>query len=546
MSNVRLELVWPNKDKFLVSPSDEQGKPVWVDRSHPAAREIRLTDFTQAIGDVDDENPERDNLLFVGDSLDALRILCESPAFRREYRGKVKLIYIDPPFNTGQAFDHYDDWMDHSTWLSFMRDRLLLMRDLLSSDGSIWVHLDDVEQHRMRMLLDEVFGADRFQANVIWEKVERPRMDASGFSSRHDIIVVYSKKDTWRPARIEQDELPEYYNLTDEEGRQYTRAQLRKGGGSSRREDRPNMFYPIKAPDGTEVYPMRDDGTEGRWRWSKERTQELYSELEWVQGRRGWNPYTRIYAENIMAKPPETIWLREFVGTNTIAKKEIKSLFPGETPFDTPKPEKLLAQILSLATNPGDIVMDFFGGSGTTAAVAHKLQRRWVLCEILPETVRKFSQQRLAKVVAGTDPGGITAESAWAGGGGFRTIEIQDSFYSQTAIGVMLTDDAIGPRFARAVAGQLGFDWLPNEPVLCGKRGRMRLAVLDGAVGVEEVREVVSGLDDTERVTVVARAILPGAEEWIEENSRGSICLKAPADVLKERRKRRRGAGGEE
>ncbi len=146
--SMRLELTWPNKDKFLLSPKDETGKPVWVGRSHPAASEVRLVDYTALRGDV---GPERDragdNLLFTGDSLDVLRILAEHPEFRREYRGKVKCVYIDPPFNTGQAFEHYDDWMEHSTWLSFMRDRLLLMRDLLAEDGSVWVHLDDVEAH---------------------------------------------------------------------------------------------------------------------------------------------------------------------------------------------------------------------------------------------------------------------------------------------------------------------------------------------------------------------------------------------------------------
>jgi adenine-specific DNA-methyltransferase len=198
MSSTRLELVWPNKDKFLLSPQDENGKPVWVERTHPAAREVRLPEFTEAVGEVNDERPESDNLLFVGDSLDALRILNESPAFRREYRGKVKLIYIDPPFNTGQTFAHYDDWMEHSTWLSFMRDRLLLMKELLSPDGSIWVHLDDVEQHRMRSLLDEVFGSEQFVTNIVWQKADSPRMDAQQFSSSHDTICVYSKSANWR------------------------------------------------------------------------------------------------------------------------------------------------------------------------------------------------------------------------------------------------------------------------------------------------------------------------------------------------------------
>jgi adenine-specific DNA-methyltransferase len=177
VTSARLELTWPGKDKFLLVPKDENGKPVWVERDHPAASEVRLADFTGAVGDVP-EDPYAANLLFTGDSLDVLRILLEVPEYRSHYRGKVKLVYIDPPFNTGQAFEHYDDWMEHSTWLSFMRERLLLIRELLATDGSVWVHLDDAEQHRMRLLMDEIFGANNFVASVIWEKTTTPRNDA--------------------------------------------------------------------------------------------------------------------------------------------------------------------------------------------------------------------------------------------------------------------------------------------------------------------------------------------------------------------------------
>lgn len=192
MVSTRLELVWPNKDKFLLVPRDADGKPVWVEPSHPAASEVRLSTFTDAIGTVGDD-PHADNLLFTGDSLDALRILAEVPEFRRHYRGKVKLVYIDPPFNTGQTFTHYDDWMEHSTWLSFMRDRLLLIKELLAPDGSVWVHLDDAEAHRMRVLMDEVFGAGNFVATVAWQKTLSRRNDARLFSTAHDQLLIYAR-----------------------------------------------------------------------------------------------------------------------------------------------------------------------------------------------------------------------------------------------------------------------------------------------------------------------------------------------------------------
>ena len=169
-----LELVWPNKDKFLLSPKDASGKPVWVERTHPAASEVRLIEFTDSYGAVGPEGQRaRDNLLLSGDSLDVLRVLAEHPELKREYRGQVRCVYMDPPFNTGQAFEHYDDWMEHSTWLSFMRDRLLVIKDLLAPNGSVWVHLDDGEVHRMRCLMDEVFGVGNAVPMIVWEAHRR-------------------------------------------------------------------------------------------------------------------------------------------------------------------------------------------------------------------------------------------------------------------------------------------------------------------------------------------------------------------------------------
>jgi adenine-specific DNA-methyltransferase len=241
--------------------------------------------------------------------------------------------------------------------------------------------------------------------------------------------------------------------------------------------------------------------------------------------------------------PPSTLWSdTDETGSNRKAKNELKKLFGlgAKQVFDTPKPESLLERVIAISSAPGDIVMDFFGGSGSTAAVAHKMGRRWVSCELSSRTVETFIKPRLKKVVDGTDKGGISKSLEWSGGSGFRVLEIQDTLYALTPLGIMLKDDSFGPRFARAVAGQLGFDWELSDSVFCGRRGRMRLAVLDGQVGVEELRQILSELGEDERVTVVAQIILPGADEWLSENSRGSICLKAPNDVLRERRTRKR------
>jgi len=454
----RLELVWPGKDKFLLSPKDANGKPVWVEPDHPAAREVRLTDFGASHGQVDDTDPFWDNLLFTGDSIDVLRVLREVPEYARHYRGKVNLVYIDPPFNTGQTFTHYDDWMEHSTWLSFMRDRLLLIKDLLAPDGSVWVHLDDAEVHRMRCLMDEVFGAENFVAGFIWERTDIPAMQAM-VTMRHDHILCYRMSSLFSANGFTSDEVPSHYDKTDKDGRRYCLRTLRMTGPGSQREDRPTMFYEVTAPDGTAVLPIRSDGSEGRWRWGPDRYAQDSHLIEWVRQTQGWEPYRRIYPDAEKRTPPDTIWKYTDVGSNRIAKLEIRALFANVTPFSTPKPERLMERVIHIGSNPGDVVLDCFGGSGTTAAVAHKMGRRWVTAEILPATVAAFTAARLAKVVAGEDPGGVTQSVGWAGGGGFRQVTVASSMYEVTPLGVMLADWATNGRFARAVAGQLGFEW---------------------------------------------------------------------------------------
>lgn len=238
---------------------------------------------------------------------------------------------------------------------------------------------------------------------------------------------------------------------------------------------------------------------------------------------------------------PDTWWSRDEVGDNNESKSEVQALFPGvQDVFQTPKPERLLQRVLHIATNPGDIVLDCFGGSGTTAAVAHKMGRRWVTCEVLPQTVAAFTRPRVERVVKDDDTGGITKAVEWQGGGGFRAIEIGPTMYEVMDNGlVLLADWATNGKFSRAVAGQLGFEYEDAAP-FCGRRGRMRLAVLDGAVGPEEIRDLASRLDDKERLTVVAKVVLPGTEELLAELSPGSRVRKAPRDLLTSPRRRRK------
>ena len=522
----RLELVWPGKDKFLLVPKDSDGKPVWVDRDHPAASEVRLADFTGVVGDVP-EFPYAANLLFTGDSLDVLRILCEVPEYRSIYRGKVKLVYIDPPFNTGQAFEHYDDWMEHSTWLSFMRERLLLIRDLLAPDGSVWVHLDDAEQHRMRLLMDEVFGEGAFVASVAWRANDSSSNNARGFAKDHNPLVVYGRNRRWRPSRLRDEGKSGHYTNPNND----PRGPWYDGRDVQNPKIRPNLQFDIVAPNGNVIQHPRNG-----WRWSRETMDAMFltGELRFNDAQTVVKRIAYLWEQEGL--PPSDIWCDVLAtGSSRGAKNHLKALFPRMlTPelFDTPKPEHLLRRILELASGEGDIVIDCFAGSATTAAVAQKLGRRWVTSEILASTVEQFTLPRLTKVVAGEDPGGITKAVDWNGGGGFRTVTVGPSMYEDTPFGVLLAEWATNGRFARAVAGQLGFEWQPDAAPLCGARGRMRLAVVDGAVGTEEIRQIVGALGEKERVTVVAKSFLPQAESLLAEISPGSRIRKAPRDLL--------------
>ena len=536
-ANARLELTWPNKDKFLLAPSGSDGKPVWVERDHPAAHEVRLSEFTGALGEVNKVDPYADNLLFTGDSLDVLRILCEVPEYRKHYRGKIKLIYIDPPFNTGQTFTHYDDWMEHSTWLSFMRDRLTLMRELLAPDGSIWVHLDDAEVHRMRCLMDEVLGERSFVTTVAWQK-RTTRENRAAFSSSHDHLLVYSRgaPTRWRDVRNALPNDGEGYSNPDGDPRgPWASVPFTAPGFRS------NQMYEIVSPTGVVHVPPR-----GRCWGATEPVYEQYLAENRVYFPSGGDGKPRIkqFLSEASGLVPATLWPATEVGVNDEAKRHLMNLFPGlDDVFSTPKPERLLERVIHIASNPGDIVVDVFGGSGSTAAVAQKTGRRWVTAEILPETVEAFTRPRLEKVVAGGDPGGITESVGWAGGGGFRCVEVGPSMYEVDEDLVLLAPWATNGKFAKAVAGQLGFEWQSKKHApFCGVRGRMRLAVLDGAVGPEEAREITAALGDGERVTIVAKVVLPGAEEVFRELSRGSRIRKAPRDLLVDSsRKARRG-----
>lgn len=398
-----------------------------------------------------------DNRLIFGDNLLALK------ALESEFAGRVKCVFIDPPYNTGSAFTHYDDGLEHSIWLGLMRDRLEIIKRLLSEDGSLWITIDDNEAHYLKVLCDEVFGRANFVANCLWQKVYSERMDARGFSVSHDHLFVYQKTDAFFPIQLPKDQNAAQFGFFDKKkNKYYRRRSLRKEGSESLRQDRPSMWYPIPAPDGKDIFPIKPDGTEGRWRWKRENVPENLDQLEFIQKDGKWEIYVKQYLEESPTRPPSTFWPNEEVGHNHEAKLEVRA-FNNADVFGTPKPERLLKRVLEIATNPGDLVLDSFAGSGTTGAVAHKMGRRWIMIE-LGEHCHTHIIPRLKKVIDGEDKGGITDSVNWQGGGGFRYYKLAPSLIVNDRWDNPIINPAYNAAMlAEALAKLEGFTYAPSE-----------------------------------------------------------------------------------
>lgn len=427
----------------------------WIGKGNEPKLEPRILieDPSKSFGD-----PNTENMLIHGDNLLALK------ALEQQYTGQIKCVCIDPPYNTGSAFEHYDDGIEHSLWLSLINDRLKIIHKLLSNDGTLWIAIDDNEAHYLKVMCDEIFGRQNFMANVIWEKADSPRSDAKFFSSRHDHILVYTKNiNCVKLQRIKDKEAPEHYNRKDRDGRIYYLKPLRAMGADGHRHKRPSMFYPITAPDGQQVFPKNPDGTDSRWQWGLEKVNQEWDRIEFIANKNHeWSVYFKIYHEDTQGKPPETIWPHHVVGSNRTSKKEIKDLF-GSNVFDTPKPEALIQKIIEISTDESDYVLDSFLGSGTSAAVAHKMKRKWIGIE-LGEHATTHCVPRLQQVVSGKDKGGITEAVNWQGGGGFKFYTLAPSLIQKDKYG----SEIINPQYnanmlAAAMAKQEGFRYQPSE-----------------------------------------------------------------------------------
>ncbi|MDK6301671.1 site-specific DNA-methyltransferase [Corynebacterium sp. UMB9976] len=657
MTKQRLQLTWYNKDKALIPTEAGKYGYTWVDPSDPRYCETHTLvydDYVQGsqtekseefdYSERADLEPQDENLLILGESGDVLESLTRVPELAEKYVGKVKLIYIDPPFNTAQTFASYEDNLEHSIWLTMMRDRLLHMKKLLADDGSIWVHLDDVEVHRMRVLMDEVFGAGNFQAEIVWQKADSPRRGL-GFSVDQDFVIVYRRSEAFEPNKAlrtaadnarfsnpDNDPLGPWWDDNPSGNH---------GDGSG------GMCYAIQNPlTGEMMRPPKG----ASWRYSQQRI---------LDGLQGWVPYRlenlhdadwrasnegvprdkasddvcalvldvpldearkRVAARRISGDPlpeilirstggigrkayiptkgnnPRTWWENKDVGHNRAAKSELKALFPALTPFDTPKPERLLERIIHIGSNPGDIVLDVFAGSGTTAAVAQKMGRRWVTCELLESTFTTFTRPRLEKVVNDEDPGGITRTKGervaaydvelpdgvspedaakftrvlnklikddpeakknpltkalkaasktrrtkevlnWRGGGAFQVAHLSPACfdYNPELDRVMLTAAATGEALIQSVAANLGFTLLhaDDDYIFDARRGNALLKVVEGVATVEIVDWLASQTQPGETIVLAATTVMDGVREHLRKTVKGSRVVALPDDLFR-------------
>lgn len=448
----RLELTWIGKDerprlepRILLEDAE---------KSHHA--KARVTDH-----DI------FDNILIHGDNLLALK------ALEHEYTGKVKCVFIDPPYNTGSAFEHYNDGVEHSLWLSLMRDRLELLKRLLSDDGSLWITIDDNEAHYLKVLCDEIFGRGSFVIDIAWQKRDGAPNDRK-IGSIHDHILVFSKSRAESSKKTVAEEsfnlMPRtekadaQYQVFSEPGGPDPRGPFRKidttaNGKGGRFVE--SLFYPIRNPfTGQDVTPR--EGT--CWRHSRDEMARLQADgrLYWGVKGTATTPMRKLFkfeAKQGMTTP--SLWLD--CGLNQHASAHMEGLFGEKASFETPKPEELLQRVIHIATDPGDLVLDSFAGSGTTGAVAHKMGRRWIMVE-LGEHCATHIAPRLNKVIDGADPGGITSAVEWKGGGGFRYYRLAPSLLEKDPWGNwVISKEFDAAKLSQAVCKLMGFVYQPDE-----------------------------------------------------------------------------------
>lgn len=589
--------------------------------------------------------PQSDNLLILGESSDVLKALTRVPELAEKYVGQVKLVYIDPPFNTSKTFASYEDNLEHSIWLTMMRDRLINLRKLLSEDGSIWIHLDDSENHRMRVLLDEIFGSSNFVAEFVWQKADSPRGDAERVSIDHDTILCYSKSQINKFNRMERTarDNARFSNPDKDPLGIWWSADITAPGNISGTMQHPAVYaiqHPITGEKhypamgrhwnyGLErmltslnqfgIYEQRQADVETRVKFSgisyeqiredvfdlvispqnlepsRKKALNRIKEGNWPEffvtedgfGRKSYPPKH--------GQPARTWWSHEEVGHNRGAKSEQKALFPEKEVFSTPKPERLMERIIHIGSDPGDIVLDCFAGSGTTAAVAQKMGRRWVTCELLEHNFETYTIPRLEMVVKDQDPGGITRREErtlkdnvtlpegfttnelfrstqllnklsreedltddqkqaireikkmiatrpsktinWRGGGSFQVAHLSPSCfdYDSELDRVILTEQATGQVLIESVAANLGYSLLDENQnsLFDAKKGRSYLKVYEGIADTDLVDSLVDALGEDESLALATTGLVDGIHEYLRRIRKGSRIIHLPDGIFR-------------
>ena len=428
----KLELMWPDKEKI----------------ASPEPRILLEKEIFQSC--QKGLKGTKDNLLIYGDNLLGLK------ALERDYADKIKCIFIDPPYNTKSCFTHYDDSMEHSQWLNMMKDRLLIMHRLLSEDGSIWISIDDGECHYLKVMCDEIFGRKNFIANIIWQKKYTRSNDAKWFSDNHDHILVFAKD----KSKFKLNLLPR----TEEQNKAYSNPDFHPKG--------PWKSTPLHAKSGTTknfIFIFKNGikwsppaGTYPRYSEDTLNTMDANDEIWFGLTGKSIPSRKSFLCEVKSGLTCLTIWEYEDVGHNHEAKSEVKQ-FNEKDVFPTPKPERLIHRILELATNPEDLILDSFAGSGTTGAVAQKMGRRWIMIELNPHCHTHIIP-RLQKVIDGADQGGITEAVDWKGGGSFQLCELAPSLLERNQIGRWVISKKYNPTLlAEALCLHAGFHFNPKQ-----------------------------------------------------------------------------------
>lgn len=600
MTKQRLQLTWYNKDKALIPTETGKYGYAWVEADDPRYCETHTLVMDEHIEGVQtpksddkqyseraDLEPQSDNLLIRGESGDVLEALTRVPELAKKYVGQVKLIYIDPPFNTEKTFDSYEDNLEHSVWLTLMRDRLFNLKQLLAPCGTIWIHLNEDECHRMRLVLDEQFGANNFIAEFVWQRKTSSQSDTSLISLDTDFILCYAQdKSTVSFNGLSRTAASESaYDNPDNDPR-----------GPWRESDykmKSGALYPIIHPkSGEEIYPP--EGT--MWRYSQATHERNLAENRLYWGKTNdyrYPKFKRFRSEVADTRIPNNLLLGEDCDTTRRAKQHLKELFDSGDIFATPKPERLLERIIHIASNPGDIVLDCFAGSATTAAVAQKMGRRWVTCELLESNYSTYDVPRLTKVVNDQDPGGITQTKPervaadgvelpdgvspddaakftsvlnkliaddselkkdkavktlkklaktknakpvinWRGGGGFQLAHLSPACFDyDPEVGlVTLTDAAHGDTLVASICANRGFARLGDDSVFDGVKGSTYLKVYEGIADAALVDSLLSQLSDEDRLVIAATSVKDGTREYLRKARRGSRVLRIPDEIF--------------